>query len=528
MLFRKPFAFLIKYFKVIHFTLTVMIAYLLLKTNDIFRFVGEYMSSNISTIGTHITSTLFKPMMLVTIIGVLVITFIILGLMSFKKKPTSFYIFNVVVYCFVTFVFIYSYINIKTLEVGLLDVRTLKLIRDFCLFALILQSLNLIIVGMRATGFNIKKFDFDQDLIDLEISTEDNEEFEVDVELDTDRLKRSIRKKLRHARYVYVENRFVIHIISLLVIAFICFLVYLNVGVYHKVYQQDEAFTTTEYMLNIKDSYITTQNYHGHTLSDDKKLLVVQYQVRSIHNLNKKIFAPERFSLHIGKQVFHATDTYKEDLYDLGNSYRNEYMTTTFQNYILVYELPQNIKTDKIILSYEDVNRKKIQIQIHPISDEQNPNVSSYNLGQEISLEKSVLGNSKIQIDSYELSEVFSNYYTYCVDIINCMTGVEYIRPSTSGNYNKALLKVTGTFTLDENSIITHLSDLYTVIRDFGTIIYEINGETKKISDFKQVKPSKKTLENTYYIEVPRELEFADHITISFAFRKFVYQIVVK
>ena len=171
MLFKKPFAFLIKYFKVIHFALTIMTAYLLFRTNHIFRFIGEYMNSSISTIGTRITSSLFTPAMIVVMIGILILTFIILGLMSFKKKPTRFYVFNIIVYCFVTFVLVYSYTNIKTLEIGLLDVRTLKLIRDFCLLALILQSLSLITVGMRATGFNIKKFDFEQDLEDLKIAS---------------------------------------------------------------------------------------------------------------------------------------------------------------------------------------------------------------------------------------------------------------------------------------------------------------------------------------------------------------------
>ena len=63
----------------------------------------------------------------------------------------------------------------------------------------------------------------------------------------------------------------------------------------------------------------------------------------------------------------------------------------------------------------------------------------------------------------------------------------------------------------------------------FGTIIYEINGETKSISsNLNQIKPNKKTIENTYYIEVPKEIEYAEHIIISFTFREYIYQIVVK
>ncbi len=506
-----------------------MTVYLLLKTNSIFRFIGEYMNSNLSTIGTDITSTLFRPMMFIVIIGILLLTFVILTLMNFKKKPIRFYIFNILIYGFVAFVFIYSYTNIKTLEIGLLDIRTLKLIRDFSLFSLIFQSLSLIIVGIRATGFNIKKFDFDQDLEDLKISSEDNEEFEIDMELDTDQFKRKIRKSLRHAKYVYIENKFMIHMIVLLLIALICFIVYLNVGVYHKIYKQNEAFTTTEYMLNIKNSYITTTDYHNRVLTENKKILVIQYQVRSIHPVNKKKFTPERFSLDVNGKNYTSIDTYKEDVYDLGNLYHNEYMTTNFQEYILVYELPDNIKTDKITLKYKDNNDKTIAIAIHPIDDEVKTIIGPYTLGQEISLNKSILKNSKLKIDIYEMNDDFTSSYTYCVTENNCFTGIEYIRPSTSGTYQKTLLKLVGDFTLDEDSTIKKLSDLYTIFRDFATITYEINGESKSISsNFKQVKPTQKKEENTYYIEVPKELMYAEHITISFTFREYIYQIVVK
>lgn len=527
MLFRKPFAFLIKYFKVIHFTLTIMIAYLLLRTNRIFRFVGEYMSSNLSTIGTNITSTLFSPVMLLIIIGVLILTFIILGLMSFKKKPIRFYVFNILVYSFVTFVFIFCYTNIKTLEIGLLSVRTLKIMQDLCLFALIMQSLSLIVVAMRATGFNIKKFDFDQDLEDLKIASEDNEEFEIDVELDTDQLKRNIRKKLRHAKYVYIENKFMIHMIALLVLAAICFIVYLNVGVYHKIYKQNEAFTTTEFIINIENSYITSKNYHNEEIKKDKKFLVIQYQIRSNYQVNKKVFNPSRFTLMIGNTSFHASSDYKEEMYDLGNIYHNEYMTTTFEPYILVYELPEYLNTEKIILKYQDTNDKVIETSITPI-DDSTKTTTSYLLDGEISLTQSILKKSKIKIDSYEIGDTFINNYIYCITDNNCLTGVEYIKPSMSDNYDKTLMKLVGNFTLDENSYIHKLADLYTVMRDFGIITYEINGEEKTIHNLKQVKPNRQTEENVYYIEVPKELEYAEHIVVSFTFREYIYQIVVK
>ena len=46
------------------------------------------------------------------------------------------------------------------------------------------------------------------------LAVEDNEEFEVDVEVDTDRFKRDLKRRWRHMKYVYVENKLLINIIA--------------------------------------------------------------------------------------------------------------------------------------------------------------------------------------------------------------------------------------------------------------------------------------------------------------------------
>ena len=523
MLFRRPFAFLIKHFKMIHLALTIMIMYLLVQTNHIFRFIGEYMSSSILMIEPNVTTTLFKPFMTIVIIGIFALTFVILGLMSYKKKPVLFYIFNVLIYAFVSFTLVYCYTNLKILEIRLIEIKTLKLMQDFCLFSIMLQTFSVIIFGIRATGFNIKKFDFDEDLEDLKIADEDNEEFEIDMEFDTDLFKRTVRKKLRHAKYIYIENHSMIHLIILFILAIIGGMIFLNTGVYHKVYKEEERFSSSEFILNIKDSYITTSDYHQNTIVKGKKLLVIPYEVRSLSQVNKKMFKTARFTLKIGNQTFYDVDTYTEALSDIGNVYHGEYITTSFQKFILVYELPEKIKTDKIKLYYTDINNKVIEIAIHPVSD-QNKTSTTVNLNQNIILDKTFLNKSIVKIDSYEIGESFSGNYNYCISNF-CYIGVEHITPSISGTYNKVLLKLNGSFVPDEN---VEDYDFYKLLSDFGTITYEINGENKKIRQFQQVKPVNIKTTDSYYIEVPKELESADHITLTYTFRKHIYEIVVK
>ena len=62
MILRKPYAFIIKYFKVIHFLLTLLIAYLIYRTNLVLSFVSNYISSNTSVIGQNLTENLFNSL----------------------------------------------------------------------------------------------------------------------------------------------------------------------------------------------------------------------------------------------------------------------------------------------------------------------------------------------------------------------------------------------------------------------------------------------------------------------------------
>ena len=45
MILRKPYAFLIRHFKLIHLILTVLLAYILYKTNKLLSFFNQYLSS---------------------------------------------------------------------------------------------------------------------------------------------------------------------------------------------------------------------------------------------------------------------------------------------------------------------------------------------------------------------------------------------------------------------------------------------------------------------------------------------------
>ena len=282
MILRKPYAILIKNFKLIHIILAIFMGYLFYKTNMVLSFLNEYLSSVATTISSDVTSSLFGPLLIISLIIVILGSIIILSLMHFKDKPVKFYIFNILIHIILAVFYYVTFSIIKSLEVGLVDIRVLKVIHDFTLIALMIQFVGLIFVIFRATGFDIKNFDFKKDLEDLNITTSDNEEFEVDLEVDTGKLKRKFNKKIRHLRYIYLENKLLFNIIGSISIALISFLIYLNVGVYNKTFQLDEAFKTNQFIFNFTDSYVTKYDYQGVEIKKDYQYVAIKLSIKKI------------------------------------------------------------------------------------------------------------------------------------------------------------------------------------------------------------------------------------------------------
>ena len=164
MILKKPYAMLIKNFKLIHIILAILMGYIFYKTNMLLSFLTEYLSSVATTITHEVTTSLYGPLFIGTIILVIVVNIILLALMHFKDKPLKLYAYNLIYYIALSIFYFISLNTIKSLEVGLVDVRVLKILHDISVLALILQILALILVIVRATGFDIKNFDFKKDL----------------------------------------------------------------------------------------------------------------------------------------------------------------------------------------------------------------------------------------------------------------------------------------------------------------------------------------------------------------------------
>ena len=78
MILRKPYAFLIKNFKLMHAILTVLISYLLYKSNTILHFFNEYLESVQIISDTEVISKVFHILIFAFPFLVIVFSIIIL------------------------------------------------------------------------------------------------------------------------------------------------------------------------------------------------------------------------------------------------------------------------------------------------------------------------------------------------------------------------------------------------------------------------------------------------------------------
>ena len=98
MVLRKPYAFLIKHFKIIHLILCIPLVYLIIKTGAITSFFSDYVKANYYTNLTNIAGSYINYFMYLAILVILLLVLAVYFLMRQKKKNSKFYLFLMLYY----------------------------------------------------------------------------------------------------------------------------------------------------------------------------------------------------------------------------------------------------------------------------------------------------------------------------------------------------------------------------------------------------------------------------------------------
>lgn len=529
MIIKKPYAFLIKHFRLIHLILSSLLIFLAYKSHLVYKFFNDYVKNGYYTYSSEISGSYINFYMFLTIVGVLVVTAFIYLLMKWKKKSRLFYILLSIFYMILfvgLLVYFNAFLNLLNEPLG---VQAVRAYRDIMFLLYVPQYLFIIFGLVRGVGFDIKKFDFKKDLADLDIAEEDREEIEVTFGQNSYKYKRKARRAYREIKYYALENKFFFGVICGTLMLVLIFVIYVNINVFTKKYKESEFFTVNGVIFNVLDSYETDMDLKGNKINSLYKYVIVKVSMQNT-NSYKLSLDSKNLRLILDDELYYPTYSKSDYFRDLGKGYydNNLYSGETYE-YLIIYEVPKDLKYKKALFRMVDdinvingaINSKYKDVKIKPIDYMNYEAEEQVYMRDAISLEKSTLLKSEVVVNSYEIGEKFVENYNYCVDS-ECHSGTRIITPAVLGNEERSVIKLNLDVMLDEdlyiNRFIKNNTNFYSA---FGDIMYLSNGELVKAPVV--VKTMDLETKNVY-LEVPSSLKNSPLIrfVISVRNRKYV------
>lgn len=534
MILKKPYAFLIKHFRSIHIILTVFMSYLLYRSYNAYSFLNNYLiEAKFNTI-ENLASQYISAFMYISIFIIIAITLSVLLLMNFKKKPIKYYFVSLITYFLLIFVFVFTTYELKQIEWNEINIQLIKITRDILLVSFLAQIPFLVLTIIRATGFNIKKFNFEKDLKEFALDEMDNEEFEVGLQLDSDDFKTALRRRIRMARYVIKENKYILLAIIAVIMIALGITLYMQEEVYNKIYEEQETLNTSNFQIKVLNSYQLTTNTSENDISDDQySFTVVQISLTN-KTKNDLSIALENFRLRTGQFTTYKTDTdnYK-NFVEFGAGYNADVIPANqSQEYILVFKINKEEQTNDKTLEYLTGGSKKngelilnyAKITLNPKDLNNKKRISTSELNEKIIFTESLLKDSSIVVEKVEFNSSFVAKTTKCISS-KCYNTNTYIVPNTTSKYKKIVMKVKYNLSLDENINTKDIEDDF--IARFANLRYTINNQEYNHNiNLVDITPS--GIEGYSYLEVKEEVNNATNIFLDFRVRDKIYTYIIK
>ena len=520
MIFRRPDAFIIKHIKLFHAIVFLCLAYLLFKTSNISTFY-QHVAVTKSIIGTSNIPSLFNVYMFICIAISIIITLIIMLLLIKKEKKFTFYLISLIIFISVLVFYILSHSNIVTMQK--LDVSATKYLAygDFAKIIFYILSVWVFIFLFKATGFDFKTFSIGKNVFGVDLDDADSEEVEINFEIDSNEIKTKRNRQLRELKYLYFENRFKI------ILVLTIFLIILGIFTYRTIennkevyYSFDNEFTAMNYDIKFDNIYLTTNDYEGNKIDTKGVYLILMFKVKK--NIETEVsFNPSTISILINDKQYYYDNKNWENFIDFGDAYKDQKLTQEYKEYFLVYEIPYEFSTKELIViapkyfNYKTnkYNYYKIKATYQKISDK--PTTREYYLGDEMTISSYGI-KSKIKISNVDVQ---TKYKLTNTKVINDQDYdlVEYLVPTASDNEEKAIMKIT----YEESDSNVNFATLLT---RYGRIEYQINEEKKDGTIYAFLNPTLLKEDNTYYVQVSKQVLYGKNRTINIKIRDQIYK----
>ena len=440
MIIRKPYAFLIKHFKLIHFVMLVLSIYIVNRANIIFNFFNEYVTTRQVSSAEYISSNYLPLFLFISSILIITLSIIIFILLKQKDKPKLLYIIIIIYYILFIIFLIIAGMVISTIYIEGLSPQLSRIYRDISLIALIIQIIFIVLIAIRAVGFDIKKFHFGEDLQELQIEVTDNEEIEITSGIDFDKISRNLQIKKEDFKSFYIENKAMIIIILFLMIIVIPGSFIIRNIVNNKHFQQGEIIKLNNFDMSIKSSYTTKYNYNGNLkLKENKSYLIIEFYLKN-NKQKKSSINLNSLTLESNNHIYSPNTSNYNSFIDIGIGYDSQALLFNEEKkYIAVFIVDDEDITNNMNIRYTDDPTSKIlnykRIDIMPMNLDNDIKKENIKIGEIINLAQML--NSKY-------SKVLSVVLVIAILIIIgflVFIGIDWYKASISESENKNILE---------------------------------------------------------------------------------------
>ncbi len=533
MILKKPYAFLIKYFRLIHLILVGLITYIIIKTWGVISFLSEYISKKQSIGAMDKYNASFVSVLLITVIALVIfIISLIYYLLKHKKKPRAAYLTLLIIYPILLIGFLYVSNFIYELQFITPDIRATSLIKDIFYGIFFIQLPILILIIVRAVGFDIKKFDFKKDIMELDISSADNEEFEFQLGLDTEDIKAKIRKQKRYFKYFYKENQIIFVPIYIVVGLFLFINLVSYVITRDVIYKENTTFSTNSYDIKITESFKTKVDNKGNKIKPNKFYIILKITYTNKTDNKLRINLDNAKLSYDNYHDVTPTLLVYENFREFGVPYYSQYIPAKeTRNFIFVYELDNSFYDDSFLIKYlYDIKRvnneiaymtRKVRLKPKEFKEIEVKETKTYD--EELLLKDSLFKNTKISISSVEINKSFDYKVVWCKKG-ECNNYYYQIKPRLNKVYEMSVMKIK--YDIEFDPSLGKNYNMYDFISRYGTVRFFVDGEeyNNKLELY-NVAPF--PTENVAFVEIRDKVRKAEKIYIDFTIRDKKYSYLV-
>lgn len=504
MILKKPYGFLIKNFKLIHLILTGIYIYLAVKVNNILHYYNGFIAGTASKIDARNYITSYY---IIGIILSIIICLIVYALMKYKKKPRILYLILIVFSLITVFIIQYSYVGLNTIYISVLNSKSLLLYRDLLRIMIVSQYIVIAIVLVRGLGFDIKKFNFVQDLQELGIDVTDDEEVEFSLG-GSQHLVRKFNRNLREIKYYYFENKIFILIIIGVILFFGLGTFIFDKEVVNKVYNQNEFVSTDNFQFNVLNSYISNKDYKNNIImGNDTSFVIVKINLSS--KGEKRKFNTSNLILEVDDNSYTCEKRYSTRFSDIGITYKDDKIGNN-ATYLFVYNVSNEDLEKNMKLVYANDKR----VELNPVWLDKSNESDDYRLGEEVNLSNSIFRTGIFKVSFFEINDNFSYPYEYEIN------GQSYTYQLTISSVRKTIMH------LKLENIYPKGIDNLSFFDNYVKIKYKNDDVEYEVKSFDNNTPD--GYKDGVYLAVDKDLLEATNIWLEIKIRNKVYKYILK